>query len=195
MQRVVRVNARTCAIEQTPISDEMSMWGGRQLIANVLACEVDPTCAPLGRGNKLIFAPGWFGGTTIPTSGRLSIGGKSPLTGGIKESNVGGEAGQTLARAGVRALIIEDAPDDPASRVLRIDRNDAAWVEDLPLDRCSVRETLGILRERFGERCGLLVLGPARDRLVTPAGFATTDATGMPLRNKTRSMLFSLCCE
>ncbi len=182
MQRVVRVNARTCVIEQTPVSDEMSMWGGRQLIANILAREVDPTCAPLGRGNKLIFAPGWLGGTTIPTSGRLSIGGKSPLTGGIKESNVGGEAGQTLARAGVRALIIEDAPDDPASRVLRIDRNGAAWVDDLTLDRRSVRETLGILRERFGERCGFLVIGPAGELRMTAAGVATTDATGVQIR-------------
>jgi aldehyde:ferredoxin oxidoreductase len=118
----------------------------------------------------------------IPTSGRLSIGGKSPLTGGIKESNVGGEAGQTLARAGVRALIIEDAPDDPASRVLRIDRNGATWVDDLTLDRLSVRETLGILREQFGERCGFLVIGPAGELRMTASGIATTDVTGVQIR-------------
>lgn len=182
MQRVIRVNARTGVIEQVPVSKEMIRWGGRQLIANVMATEVDPTCAPLGRGNLLIFAPGWLGGTAVPTSGRLSIGGKSPLTGGIKESNVGGEAGQTLARAGVRALIVEDAPDDPTPRVLRIARSGADWICDVPVGRQSVRNTFKMLRDRFGERCGLLVIGPAGEMLMTGAGVATTDATGVQVR-------------
>jgi aldehyde:ferredoxin oxidoreductase len=182
MERLVRVNARSGVIGSSPIPEEMALWGGRQLIANVLTADVDAGCAPLGRGNELILAPGWLGGTAVPMSGRLSVGAKSPLTGGIKESNVGGEAGQALARAGVRALVIEDAPDEPTARVLWIGRESAKWVDDTPLAHCRVREALARLRERFGDRCGFLVIGPAGEYGLAGAGVATTDATGVQVR-------------
>ncbi len=182
MQRIVRVNARTGDIESSPVSDELKLSGGRQLIANVLIKEIDPVCSPLGRGNKLILAPGWLGGTAVPMSGRLSIGAKSPLTGGIKESNVGGDAGQRLARAGVRALIIEDTPETPSSRILWIGRTTSKWVDDLSLDRCRVRETLDRLRDRFGDRCGYVVIGPAGEFRMAGSGIATTDPTGVQVR-------------
>jgi len=182
MERIVRVNARSGGITSEPIPETMALWGGRQLIAHVMTHEVPPACPPLGRGNKLIFAPGWLGGTAVPMTGRLSIGAKSPLTGGIKESNVGGDAGQRLARAGVRALILEDAPDEPSARVLWINQTSAEWIDDLALAHCRVRESLARLRERFGDRCGFLVIGPAGEYGMTGAGVATTDATGMQVR-------------
>jgi aldehyde:ferredoxin oxidoreductase len=52
--------------------------------------EVPPTCDPLGPENKLIFAPGLLSGTALVNTSRISVGAKSPLTGGIKESNAGG---------------------------------------------------------------------------------------------------------
>lgn len=52
--------------------------------------EVPADCNPLDSDNRLIFAPGFLTGTPLVNTGRLSIGAKSPLTGGIKESNVGG---------------------------------------------------------------------------------------------------------
>ena len=90
MERIVRVNARTGAISSEPVAEEMARRGGRQLIAGMLTREVPPVCDPMGRWNKLVFAPGWLGGTPVAASGRLSVGGKSPLTDGIKEANVGG---------------------------------------------------------------------------------------------------------
>lgn len=50
--------------------------------------EVEPTCEPLGPRNKLIFAPGLLIGRMLSSTDRVSIGGKSPLTGRIKEANV-----------------------------------------------------------------------------------------------------------
>jgi aldehyde:ferredoxin oxidoreductase len=182
MQRIVRVNARTGAILEAPITEDMALWGGRQTIANILSKELDPACTPLGRGNKLIFAPGWLGGTAVPMSGRLSIGARSPLTGGVKESNVGGEPGQKLARAGIRALIVEDIPEQATSRVLWIGRTETKWIQDLPLERLMVRESLARLRDRFGDRCGYLVIGPAGELCMTGAGIATTDAAGIQIR-------------
>ena len=71
---------------------------------------VPPECDPLGPGNVLVIAPGVLAGSTAPTSGRLSIGCKSPLTGGIKEANVGGEPAQDLMKLGYRAIVITGQP-------------------------------------------------------------------------------------
>lgn len=60
----------------------------------------------------MIFAPGLLSGTSAANSGRNSLGAKSPLTGGIKESNVGGTIAGIMSKLGVKALIIEGLPED-----------------------------------------------------------------------------------
>ncbi len=189
MERVVRVNARTGRIETAPVPEYMRRWGGRQLVAKVISREVAPICEPLGRGNLLVFAPGWLGGTAVTASGRLSVGGKSPLTGAIKEANVGGEAGQKLARTGVRALIVEDAPDENKARILHLDRSGAKWIDGAHLGGRSVHQTFAELRERFGPSCGLLVIGPAGEMMMAAAGVATTDSSGVQVRYAARGGL------
>ena len=91
--RLIRVDMteHTVSIEAYP--DEWKLLGGRARSAKILLDECDPECDPLGPDNLLVLAPGVLAGTAAPTSGRLSVGGKSPLTGGIKEANVGGNAG------------------------------------------------------------------------------------------------------
>ena len=113
MNKWVRVNTREGTVTVEKCSDQELRWGGRNLIAKLLLREVPPTCDPIGRYNKLILAEGLLGDTILATAGRLSIGGKSPLTGGVKESSVGGEAGRKMARLGIKAVILEDAPDRP----------------------------------------------------------------------------------
>ncbi len=65
-------------------------------------------CEPLGPENKLILAPGLMSGSAATTSGRISVGCKSPLTGGIKEANAGGQASQYLARLGYAAVVLTE---------------------------------------------------------------------------------------
>jgi aldehyde:ferredoxin oxidoreductase len=84
--------------------------------------EIDPQCDPLGPNNKLIFATSPLDGLGITCAGRLSVGGKSPLTGGIKESNAGGVSATKLVRQGIKAIIVEDLPQDKEIHVLHIDR-------------------------------------------------------------------------
>jgi aldehyde:ferredoxin oxidoreductase len=119
----------------------------------------------------------------------LSVGAKSPLTGGVKEANVGGEAGQKLARIGVRALIVEDAPDVPECRILLLSRDGAEWMEEPSLAGIGVRETFVRLRERFGPSHGLVTIGPAGEMRMAAAGVATTDADGVQVRYAARGGL------
>ncbi len=93
MEKILRVNTRTGEVRTEPCAAEELRFGGRALIAHLVLKEVDLNCDALGRYNKFIVAAGLLGDTNVTTAGRYSIGGKSPLTGGVKEANVGGNAG------------------------------------------------------------------------------------------------------
>jgi len=89
MERILRIDMtdRTAAFE--PVPDEYKGRAGRWLTSSIIHDEVPADCHPLGPSNKLVFSPGIVTGTAAPTSSRISVGGKSPLTGTIKESNAG----------------------------------------------------------------------------------------------------------
>ncbi len=70
--------------------------GGRNLTLKFVAAEVLADSHPLGPESKLVIARGLLSGSAAAISGRLSVGCKSPLTGGIKEANAGGQAAQTI---------------------------------------------------------------------------------------------------
>src|SRR5882724_3333209 len=106
MDKMLRVNMTDLTVKEEPFPDEWTFIGGRALSAKILLKEVDAKCDPLGPGNKVVFAPGVLSGSMAPTSGRMSVGAKSPLTGSIKEANSGGQAGQKLMRLGYRALVV-----------------------------------------------------------------------------------------
>ena len=88
MSRLIRIDRKEQTAAFEPLTTDIVRLGGRALTSHLLYREVDPGCDPLGAGNKLILAPGVLSGTTAPCSGRISVGAKSPLTGGIKESNI-----------------------------------------------------------------------------------------------------------
>ena len=86
------------------------MLRDRALTSQLVLDKVSPTRHLLGPYNKLAIAPGLLSGTNTPPSGRLSVGGKSPLTGGIKEINASSLASQKLANLGIKAVILEGKP-------------------------------------------------------------------------------------
>ena len=88
--QIWRVNVREQSLKQEPVPDTWKRLGGRGLLTRILLDEVDAKCDPLGAGNKLIFAPGLLVGHMLSSTDRISVGGKSPLTGGVKEANAGG---------------------------------------------------------------------------------------------------------
>jgi aldehyde:ferredoxin oxidoreductase len=106
MDKFLRVNMTTKELKTEAVPEKYAALGGRGLTSQFVLDEVPATCEPLGPFNKLIFAPGLLSGTNAPSSGRMSCGGKSPLTGGIKESN----QVVFLPRSGptwVKAVVIE----------------------------------------------------------------------------------------
>ncbi len=174
--RLIRVDMSKQTVSIEPFPEDWKSLGGRALSARILVSECDPTCDPLGPDNILVMAPGVLTGSAAPTSGRISFGGKSPLTGGIKETNSGGNPGQHLAKLGVRAVIVTGKPADPGKRYgLEIDGKGASLVE--------AEDTKGLwnyalcekLSERYPKTASFISIGPAGESQLTGASIATTD--------------------
>ena len=110
MRNLLRVNMSDLSVTTEAVPEAWARYGGRALTDAIVYNEVPADADALGPDNKLVFAPGTLGGTTAPNGGRLSVGAKSPLTGGIKESNSGGQAAHALARMGIAAVVVEGKP-------------------------------------------------------------------------------------
>jgi aldehyde:ferredoxin oxidoreductase len=174
--KILRVNMTDLTVKEEPFPEEWTFLGGRGLSAKILLKEVDPTCDPLGPGNKVVFAPGVLSGSMAPTSGRMSVGAKSPLTGGIKEANSGGQAGQKLMRCGYRCVIVEGKAKDPAKRyLLSVTKDGAALEECTELKMLRTYAAAEKLGERFNDRAAFIFCGPAGELGLSGASVAFTD--------------------
>ncbi|RJR27590.1 MAG: aldehyde ferredoxin oxidoreductase [Desulfobacteraceae bacterium] len=181
MNRIVRIDMKNQEVREEKASKELFLLGGRSLIDKILTDEVDPAVHPLGEGNKLVFAPGLFAGTPIPNSGRLSIGAKSPLTGGIKESNGGGTVALTMARLGIKALVIEQRPEN--APYILIVKKDSVAIEPAPeLAMAGNYELCGRLREKY-PHAAIASIGPCGEMKMTASTIALTDTNGFPSRH------------
>jgi aldehyde:ferredoxin oxidoreductase len=177
MDKIWRVNMADRSIKSEPVPAAWAGLGGRGLTSTIVAAEVTATCHPLGPNNKLVFAPGLMAGTVAANSGRLSCGAKSPLTGGIKESNVGGTAGQLLAKLGVKALIIEGIPSDDENKWygLYVNKDGIRIEEETETIGKGNFETVQILNGRINKRVGVLVLGPAGEMKMLTSNISAKD--------------------
>jgi aldehyde:ferredoxin oxidoreductase len=137
----------------------------------------------LGDKNKLIFAPGFLSGTSLVNTSRISIGAKSPLTGGIKESNVGGTVSHALGRLGITVIVVEGKA--PAGKLFLLRINDQGDASLLPAPEAKGMRTYSLaekLFQTYGEKNGVLCIGPAGEYQLSGASIQSTDADNRPCR-------------
>jgi len=113
--KVLRVNLtdQSSAWEDLPLETAQNFIGGAGFGIKYLYDEVPADSDPLGPANKLIFASGPFSGTNIPCASRMTVTGKSPLTGAVGMATTGGYFPVELKFAGCDALIIEGRAEKP----------------------------------------------------------------------------------
>ncbi len=185
MDKILRIDMekRTARLEAVPA--RYRTMGGRWLTSSLIADEVPPTCHPLGPLNKVVIAPGIVTGTAAPTSSRLSVGGKSPLTGTIKEANAGTPFAAKLARLGIKAIVVEGQPAEA----------DRFWIVKLTKDGASFltaeRWTGKDLHDIFpplarevgaGKDVATMAIGIAGEARMSAAGVCFGDLEGRPSR-------------
>mgnify|MGYP000017648190 FL=1 len=185
IDRIVRVDMTTGDITEERAPERLRYLGGRALGATLLLEETDPTIHPLHRDARLYICPGFLGGTAVTTSGRTSFVFKSPLTGGVKEANVGGQLGHRLARLGIKALVISGASQSGWQR-LDIDQHGVRLV---PAPELAGRSNYDLHRQLVGEATGAraaATIGPAGEHRMAAASVAVTDPEGRPTRHAAR---------
>lgn len=165
--RIIRVDMTTATIKEEEFRQE-DWWyyGGRGLIdAMITDKELDPNCDPLGPDNILSFANGLFAGTMMTSSGRLSVSAKSPLTGGIKESNAGGTFGRWMCEQQIKMISFYGQPADGKKYYLYVDPEGNLSLEDASwLSMKLTYETSELLRNKYNDDIALACIGPAGER-------------------------------
>lgn len=176
MSRLLRVNMTDLKATFEEVPEVYRNWGGRGLTSMITAREVPPNCHPLGPNNKLAIAPGIVSGTAAPTSGRTSIGGKSPLTGTIKETNAGGLSSQQIARLGIKGIVIEGQPGEAGQFwLLKITKDGAEFLPATDLVGKGMYEVCRTLWERHGKGVAIIGIGPAGEYRMAGAGICIND--------------------
>ncbi|MBM3130533.1 MAG: aldehyde ferredoxin oxidoreductase [Chloroflexi bacterium] len=183
----VNMTDRSAKLEGVPA--QYKNLGGRGLTSSLVAEEVPPLCHPLGPNNKLVFASGIITGTPANTAARVSVGGKSPLTGGIKEANAGSSWAQDLPSLGIKALVVEGQPKekdkfwgihitwDAAAGKPKIEFFDAAEYTGANLYAVFPK-----VYERFGEKISIAGCGVAGEFKYGNSGIVFNDMSKRPSR-------------
>lgn len=176
MGKFIRVDMTSKEVKIGECPEKYAGLAGRALTSNFVADEVKPTCHPLGKNNKLIFAPGFLTGTSAANSGRISCGAKSPLTGGIKESNSGGSFSQKMARMGIKALVFEGIPAGDKYFVIKVTMN-GVTIDDAPPETVGMGnyDAIKVLQEKYGPKVGVAIIGAGGEMRLSAANISFAD--------------------
>ena len=160
----LRIDLTTGEIKKEPLSYEYRRkWlGGRGFNSEVIYREVPPDMDPFDPRARVCFGVGPISGTAAPSTGRVTVSCKSPLTGGFGDSNMGGHWGAELKYAGYDQIVIQGKAKKPVY----------IWIDD---DKVEIRdashlwgkdcyETEEILRKDEGGE--VLSIGQAGENLV-----------------------------
>lgn len=172
--KLIRVDMETLQVREEAVPEVYERLGGRALISKLLLEEIPPDCDALGKHNKLIFAPGLLGGAGVTTAGRLSVGGKSPLTGGVKEANAGGTAGDALGHLGIKAIVVENLPFQKDFYILHLSDDLAELVLSKDLSGLGTYATSESLQNTYGQSSTVISIGQAGEMMLRGAGVVVT---------------------
>ncbi|MBO8126545.1 MAG: aldehyde ferredoxin oxidoreductase [Firmicutes bacterium] len=192
MDKILKVNMTDLTVKEEPVPERYARLGGRALIARYLLDAGAAEYPAFSPENVLLLTAGLLGGTRLTSSGRLSVGGKSPLTGGIKEANSGGTAGAALAKSGFRAIAVSGKPKDDRPYVLEIDQGKPALFPLPDLKGLQTTETVEYLKKCYGDKISVILIGPAGEAKLLGACVAITDLDGRPTRMSGRGGLGAL---
>lgn len=189
MNQFLRVNMEAKSLKYEEVKNEYKLFGGRGLIGKLLNDEIDPQCDPLGPSNKFIVCPGLLTDSAAPSSGRLSVGGKSPLTGTIKEANAGGVVAQMLAKVGVKAIIIEGKPSKAGWYILLINQEKAELVPGDKYAGLNNYQLTEELQQNYGDKIGIVSIGGAGEKGYRNSTLQVTSSNQTPSRAAARGGL------
>ena len=181
MRNYLHINLGDKSVQTEELHGEALAVAGRYFIAKTLFEAGVATVDPLSPDNPLIFSAGPFAGTNFSNANRLSVGCKSPLTGGIKESNAGGTFALALGHLEIAGFTLYGASDDWV--VIRIPKEGPVSFETAePYMGKGNFEATQMLHEAYGSKVSIGLCGPVGEYNGLLAGIAFSDTEGRPTR-------------
>jgi aldehyde:ferredoxin oxidoreductase len=181
MRKYLYINLNDQSIETKELHGEEIVRAGRYLIAKTLVEMGIATVDPLSPDNPLIFSAGPFAGTTFSNANRTSVGCKSPLTGGIKESNGGGTFAYALGQQNIAGFNLYGTSDDWVVIHFRKDGTLSFDTAEPYLGKGNF-EAAEMLHEKYGKKVSLGLCGPVGEYQGLLAGIAFSDIDLRPSR-------------
>jgi aldehyde:ferredoxin oxidoreductase len=179
----IQLNDRTLAKRE--LHGEAIVKAGRYLIAKTLLELGAATVDPLSPQNPLVFSAGPFAGTSWSNANRTSVGCKSPLTGGVKESNGGGTFSYGLGHLKLAGFTLLGA--SPAWVVIHFKKDGGIDFDDAaPYLGKGNFEAAGLLHARYGKKVTVALCGPVGEYQGLIAGIAYSDKDNRPSRLSAR---------
>lgn len=188
MEKILRIDMGAVGgpkVSEVPVGEYAGL-GGRAMTSSIVGKEVPPTCHALSAENKLVIAPGLLSGTAAVSSGRISVGCKSPLTGTIKESNAGGQAAQVLARLGYAGIVLEGKPTTDDLYKVFINNDGVKITVDNSLKLLPNYDLIERMKQEHGEKIACISIGPCGEMKMAGSSVAFTDMELRPTRHAGR---------
>ena len=169
------------SVSTEELHGEAIVRSGRYLIAKTLLDNNVATVDPLSDDNPLIFSAGPFAGTNFSNANRVSVGCKSPLTGGIKEANAGGTFGFAMGQLHIAGFTLHNACSD--WQIIRITKEgDISFEDASDFMGMANFETAEKLHEKYGKKISLALCGPVGEYQGLTAAIAMSDVDLRPSR-------------
>ncbi|MEM1545147.1 MAG: aldehyde ferredoxin oxidoreductase family protein [Candidatus Methanomethylicia archaeon] len=180
--KILRINLSLSKVSIQKFNSDLalSFLGGRGFAIKILWDELPSGIDPLSPENKLILATGPLTGLPIPSSGKIVVASKSPLTGGYGDGNLGSVAATELRKAGYDAIVIEGKAEKPCYINIEDDFTEVVNADDLW--GLTTFECERKLKQKHGKNVGVLTIGPAGENLVKYANILSQEgrAGGRP---------------
>ncbi|MYJ71605.1 MAG: aldehyde ferredoxin oxidoreductase [Rhodospirillaceae bacterium] len=181
MRHYLDIDLATRTVTSRELKGREFAEAGRYFIAKTLLKDGVATVDPMSPENPLIFSAGPFAGTNFSNANRLSIGCKSPLTGGIKESNAGGTFALAMGHLQIAGFTLHGAADDWV--VIHIDKDgNFSWDTAEPYMGKGNIEAAALLHEKYGRKTSVALCSPVGEYCGLLAGIAVSDAENRPVR-------------
>lgn len=181
MRKYITIDLGSKTTASRDLSGREIAESGRYLIARMLLDQNIATIDPMSPENPLIFSAGPFAGTNFSNANRLSVGCKSPLTGGIKEANSGGTFGFAMGQLLISGITLQGASDEWV--IIRITKDGEISFDDAtPYLGLGNFDCARKLHETYGNKTSLAICGPVGEYLGLMAGVAFSDTDNRPSR-------------
>jgi len=170
VNRVAWIDLKTGNIEYKPVNEEDARkYIGARGLGVKYVFDNGPDVEPFSPENILCIMNGPLTGTNVNMSGRLAVITKSPLTGTVADSHMGGWTAAKLKWAGFDGLVFKGKADKPTYALVedgKVTLHDASdlWGKN-------VHETIRILKERYGDDIDAMAIGQAGENLVRFSGW------------------------